>query len=254
MNRLTAWTVAAIIAAAVAVIDLLSAWAVQLGAVFVVLTFALFGIGIAVFVALIVAGFGERRRITAAAASSVDLVSRATRSVRWSALAAIALSVLWFANCSGAVTSTPTLPNVATSSPALTSAAMGDVPGLMRIVAEALLPIVLVIALAAALATAASWLAGRQRWRSALRAARAAVWTAVAIVIVAVLTVPVGFIFGVAYCDVGGSPGACAGGLASLGDVFLAGTAALLLPYILVLDHAVKSAASSPPPAQAAEQ
>lgn len=238
MNRITAGTVAAVIAAAVAVFDLVSAWAIQLGLVLLLLTLALFGIGVAIFVALVVAGFGERRRIIAGATSSIDLVSRAARSVRWSAVAAIALSVLWFANCSGSVTTTATL----------TSSAMEDVPGFLRVVAEVLLPIVLVIALGAALATAAQGFASRHQWRSAHRAAQAAVWSAVAIVFVALATAPVGFIFGVSYCDFGTSSGACAGGLASLGDVFLVGTAALVLPYILVLAHALEAVASPDSP------
>jgi hypothetical protein len=234
MNRLTAWTIAAVIAAAVAVFDLVSAWAIQLGVGLLLLTLFLFGVGIATFVALVVAGFGERRRIIAGAASSIDLVSRAARSVRWSAVAAIALSVLWFANCSGSVTTTSTM----------TSSAMEDVPGFLRIAAEVLLPIILIIALAAGLATAAQGLASRQQWRSAHRAAQAAVWSAVAIVFVALATVPVGFIFGVSNCDLGTSSGACAGGLAGIGDVFLVASAALLLPYILVLAHALETTSS----------
>jgi hypothetical protein len=235
MNRLAAWTVAAVIAAAVAVFDLASAWASHLSVVLLVLTLGLFGIALALFGALVVAGFGERRRIITGAASSIDLVSRAARGVRWSALAAVALSVLLFANCSASVTSGPT---------PTSSAAIDDISGLLRVGAETLMPIILVIVLAAALATAAQVLASRNQWRSAHRAAQAAVWSAVAIAVVAVVTVPIGFIFGVAYCDVGGSPGACAGGLASFGDVFLAGTTALLLPYILLLVRALKAGSS----------
>jgi len=99
MNRLATWTVASIIAAAIAVFDLVSAWATHVPGALVVLTIALFAIGLALFGALVIAGFGERRRILAGAANSIDLVSRAARGVRWNAAAAIALSVLLFANC-----------------------------------------------------------------------------------------------------------------------------------------------------------
>ena len=238
MNRLTAWTVASVMAAALAVFNLISAWAIHQGVVVLVLTLGLFGIAIVLFAGLLMVGIGERRRIMAGAASSMDRIGPAARGVRSSALAAIALSILLFANCSASVTSSPS---------STSSAAMDDVSGLLRVGAEVLLPIVLVIALAAALATAAQVFAGRHQWRSAQRAAQAAVWSAVAIAVVAVVAVPVGFIFGVAYCDVGGSPGACAAGASSFGDVFLAGTTALLLPYILLLLHALE-AASSPQP------
>jgi len=238
MNRPATWTVASIIAAAIAVFDLLSAWATHVPGALVVLTIALFAIGLALFGALVIAGFGERRRILAGAADSIDLVSRAARGVRWNALAAIALSVLLFANCSASVTSGPNT---------TTSAAMEDVPGLLRVGSEVLLPIILALVLTAAMATAAQSLAGRHQWRSAHRAAQAALLSALAVAVVAVLTVPVGFIFGVAYCDVGGSPGACAGGVAGFGNLFLTGTAALLLPYILVMLRAIGSAPSPGP-------
>ena len=70
-----------------------------------VLTLGLSGLGIAVFVALVIAGFGERRRLIAGAASSLDLARRAARGVRLSAVAAVGLCILMFANCSGSVLS-----------------------------------------------------------------------------------------------------------------------------------------------------
>jgi hypothetical protein len=236
MNRLATWTVASVIAAAIAVFDLVSAWATNFPGALVVLSIALFAIGLALFGALVIAGFGERRRILAGAANPIDLVSRAARAVRWNAAAAIALSVLMFANCSASVTSGPNT---------TTSAAMEDVPGLLRVGAEVLVPIILAILLAAATATAAQSLASRSQWRSAHRAAQAALLSAVAAAVVALLAVPVGFIFGVAYCDVGGSPGACAAGIAGFGNLFLTGTTALLLPYILLMMRAFGAA---PPP------
>jgi hypothetical protein len=240
MNRLTAWTVAAVIAALVAVFDLVSAWPYHLGSGAVLaITLGMFGVALGLLAILLVGGSSERRRIIAAAASSADLIRAGARSVRLSAIAAIALGILLFANCSASVTSGPT---------STSGAAMDDVSGLLRVGAEVLLPILLVIVLAAALATAAQVFASREHWRSAHRAAQAAVWAAVAIVVMTIVTVPIGFIFGVAYCDVGGSPGGCAAGLSSFGDVFLVGAAAVVLPYVLLLVHAVDAAPPSSPP------
>src|SRR3979490_1443032 len=121
MNRLTALTAATVIAATVAVFDLVSAWAINLEGVLLALTLGLFGTAVALFVALLVVGFGERKRIVAGAASSIDLIAPAARAVRSSALAAIALSLVLFANCSASVK----------SGPSSTSAAMDDCPGLL---------------------------------------------------------------------------------------------------------------------------
>jgi hypothetical protein len=153
-----------------------------------------------------------------------------------SAVASIALSLMAFANCSGAVLSNDRGP-------------MDDVSGFLGVSAAVVLPIALAIALVAAFATAAQALATRRRLRSAHRMATAALVSSVAVAVVAVLTVPVGFIFGVAYCDFGTSAGACAAGVASFGNVFLTALAALLLPYTLALVHAIE-ASSSPPQGQ----
>jgi len=75
---------------------------------------------------------------------------------------------------------------------------------------------------------------------SARKAAQATVWAVVVIAIVAVATVPIGFIFLASQCFFGTSTGACAAGAASFTNVFLAGTFALLLPYVLVIVRALK--------------
>jgi hypothetical protein len=231
MNRMRAWISAAVILAVIAVFDLVSAWPIHTTVVLFVLTLGLFGTAIALFIGLVVAGFGERRRIVAGAANSLDLVRRAARSVRLSALAAVAFGIFMFANCSGGVLVNDRGP-------------MDDIPGFLTVGAEVLLPVLLVIALVAALATVAEQLANRGRWQPARRMAQAAVWSAVAVSVVALLTVPVAIIFGVSYCDFGTSAGACAAGVAGIGNVFLTGTVALLLPYILVLVHALEAASS----------
>lgn len=238
MNRLVVLTVAAVIVAGVAVFNLVSAWPLHQNAVLLVVGIALFGIAVALYGALLVVGVGERRRIIAGGASAVEVVGRAASSVRWSALAAIALSVVLFANCSGSLTTGP--PNYA--------GPMDDVPGFLIGTAEVFLPVVLVIVLAAGLATAAQMYASRMEWRAARQAAQAAIWAVVTIAIVAVVTVPLGFVFLASQCFFGGNhPGTCAAGAASFTNVFLAGTFALLLPYILVMMRALQSAASPTP-------
>jgi hypothetical protein len=125
---------------------------------------------------------------------------------------------------------------------------MDDVSGFLKATAEIFLPTVLVILLAAALATAAHVYATRQQWRSARKAAQAAVWAVVAIAIVAVVTVPLGFVFLASQCFFGGNrPGVCAAGSASFTNVFLLGAFALLLPYVLVIQRALRSPATPGP-------
>jgi hypothetical protein len=232
MNRLAVCTVAAVAAAAIAVFDLVSAWTIQGNGVALVVSLGLFVVAVTLYGALLVIGVGERRRTLASAANSVEVVGRAASSVRLSALAAIALTVLLFANCSASVSSGP--PNYA--------GPMSDVSGFLRGSAEVLLPILLVIVLAAALASAAEVYAKRRQWRSAHKAAQAAIWSVVAIAIIAVVTVPVGFVFLTSQCFFATSQGACSAGAASFTNVFLAGTFALLLPYILLMMRALQSA------------
>ena len=237
MNRLAVCTVAAVAAAAIAVFDLVSAWTIQGNGAALVVSLGLFVIAVTLYGALLVLGVGERRRTLASAASSTEVIGRAASSVRLTALAAIALTVLLFANCSASVSSGP--PNYA--------GPMNDVSGFLGGSAEVLLPILLVIVLAAALASAAAVYARRRQWRSAQKAAQAAIWSVVAIAIIAVVTVPVAFVFLTSQCFFGTSPGACAAGAAGFTNVFLAGTFALLLPYILVMTRALQSAASPAP-------
>jgi hypothetical protein len=92
------------------------------------------------------------------------------------------------------------------------------------------------------LASAAEVYARRRQWRSAHMAAQAAIWSVVAIAIIAVVTVPVGFVFLTSQCFFASSQGACSAGAASFTNVFLAGTFALLLPYILLMMRALQSA------------
>jgi hypothetical protein len=234
MNRLAVCTLVALAAAAIAVFDLVSAWTIQMGGAALVVSLGLFVIAVALYGALLVIGVGERRRTLASAANSIEVVGRAASSARLSAMAAIALSILLFANCSASVSSGP--PNYA--------GPMNDISGFLRGSAEVLLPILLVIVLAAALASAAQVYATRRQWRSAHKAAQAAIWSVVAIAVIAVVTVPVGFVFLTSQCFFGTSPGACAAGAASFTNLFVAATFALLLPYVLVMMRALQSAAS----------
>ena len=237
MNRLALCTVTAVGAAAIAVFDLVSAWTIQMGTPALVVSIGLFLVAVALYGSLLVFGIGERRRILASAASSADVAGRAASSIRLSALAAIALTVLLFANCSASVSPGP--PTYA--------GPMNDVPGFLKGSAEVLLPILLVIALTAALASTAEMYSTRRQWRSAQKAAQAAIWSVVAIAIIAVVTVPAGFVFLASQCFFATSPGACSAGAASFTNVSMAGTFALLLPYVLLLMRALGSAASSGP-------
>jgi hypothetical protein len=237
MNRLAVCTVAAVAAAAIAVFDLVSAWTIQMGTAALVVSLGLFVIAVALYGALLVIGVGERRGTLASAASSVEIVGRAARSVRWSALAGIALSVLLFANCSASVS----------SGPPRYSGPMDDVSGFLAGSAEVFLPVIVVISLVAALATVAERYATRRQWSSAQRAAQVAIWSLVTLAIVAAATVPVGFIFLASQCLFGTSSGACSAGTASFTNVFLAAAFALLLPYILMMMRAVRSSASPAP-------
>lgn len=224
MNRLAAWTVGVVIMATVAVFDLVSAWAVHRGWVDLVLVLGLFGIAVALFVGLLIAGSAERRWIMASARTSLDIVGRAARGARWSALAAVGLSILLFANCSGGVTG-----------PSVVGGPMDDASGFLKVSAAVLLPIVLMIVLTAVLATAAQVFASRHQGHSALRAAQAGIVSALIIAVVAVMTVPVGFIFGISACYLETSQGACAAGAGSFMNLFAAGTVALMLPYLTLM-------------------
>ncbi|MHB8588524.1 MAG: hypothetical protein ACYDA0_06695 [Candidatus Dormibacteraceae bacterium] len=87
MSRLIVWTICVVIAAAVAVFDLITAWALHIEWLDLALLVGLFGIAAGLFVALVIAGSGERRRIRTHAHTSLDVVRPAARGARWSALA-----------------------------------------------------------------------------------------------------------------------------------------------------------------------
>jgi hypothetical protein len=229
MNRSVVWTICVMIAAGVALFDLVTAWALQINWLNLALIIGLFGIAVGLFVALVIAGAGERRRIRVNAHTSQDVVGPAARGARWSALAAAGLIVLLFANCSGSLTNG----QIPVSGP------MDDASNFLKVSAATVLPLLLVIALTAALATAAQVLSSRRLGRPALRAAQAGVWSSVIFIAVAFGTVPVGIVFGLSACDVGTSQGACMGGAATFMNVFAAATAALLLPYLTLVASAL---------------
>ena len=229
MNRLILWTIGMVVVAAVAVFNLVTAWALHIGWLDLPLFFALFAMAVGLFVALVRAGTGERRRIRASAQTALEVVGRAARGARWSALAAAALTVLLFADCSGTVL----------NGPSVVGGPMDDATNFLKVAVPAVLPLVLVIALTAALATAAQAFASRRQGRLALRAAQAGVWAAVIIAAVAFGTVIFGFFFGFSACDLGTSQGACAAGTGSFTNVFAAVSVALLLPYLALIASAL---------------
>ena len=229
MNRSAVWTIGVVIAAAVAVFNLVTAWALQINWLNLALVIGLFGVGVGLFIALVIVGAGERRQIRASAHTSVDAVGPAARGARWSALAAAGLIVLLFANCSGSLTNG----QIPVSGP------MDDASNFFKLSATTVLPLLLVVALTAALATTAQVIASRRRGRPALRAAQAGVWSSVIFIAVAFATLPVGIFFGLSACDVGTSQGACMGGAATFMNLFAAATAALLLPYLTLMASAL---------------
>ena len=238
MNRSAVLTIAVVIAAAVAIFDLVTESAIHSGLLRTALiTGGLFVIAIGLFIALVIAGVGERRRIRAGARTSLDFVAATARGARWNALAAAGLIVLMFANCSGSLTT-------AASS---ASGPMVDASNFFTFSAATVLPLLLVIALTAALATAAQVLSSRGRPGAALRAAQAGVWSSVILIAVALATLPVAIFFGISACDLGGSQGACMGGAATFMNLFAPATAALLVPYLTMLASAL-SAKPEPEP------
>ena len=60
-----------------------------------------------------------------------------------------------------------------------------------------------------------------------------------AIVAAALLTVAIGFLFGISACGLGTSAGYCAAGAGSLMNLLSLGAPALLLPYLLLVTWAL---------------
>jgi hypothetical protein len=222
MNRLALWTALLLLGLAVAVVDLVTGWTVQVGAGAIIVLLGLFGGSIALFVAMLIAVIRDQRWIAAHSSDARWVLARASRGLRWGSLFAIGFCLLLFANCTGNITSGPN---------AQVSNAIQDPARFWTLTAAVLAPLVLALLMPPALTLAAERLAiGRPG--AARRVGRLAMWSVAAIVAAALVTVVVGFFLGISSCDVGPSAGYCAAGAGSIMNLLSIGALALLLPYL----------------------
>jgi hypothetical protein len=230
MNRIETWTAVVLLGVGVAFFDLFTGWTVDGSWAAGIATLGLVAVAIALYVAVLIAGRRDRKRIATLYPDPKPVLMRAARAVRWSGLFAIGFCVLLFANCSSGV-STGTLTGRVV-------AWRGDTPTYVSMASWLLLPLVLALLLVPVLITAAQMLA-TNRPQTASRLARVARWASVLAAGVAFFTVPLGFFFGVSACDFGTSAGACAAGASSLMNFLSIGSLALFLPYIPMVTWAL---------------
>jgi hypothetical protein len=236
MNRLALWTSLVLLGLAAAVIDLVTGWTVRAGVVALIATLGLFGGSIALFVAMLIAVIRDRRWIVAHSSDPPWVLERASRGLRWGSLFAIGFCLLLFANCTGNITSSPS---------GQVSNAIQDPARFWTPTAWVLAPLLLALLLPPLLAFAAERLV-TGRPQVARTAGLLAMWSVMAIVAAAVLTVVVGFFFGVSSCDVGPSAGYCAAGAGSILNLLSIGALALLLPYLGLVTWALAQIGRQP--------
>ena len=217
MKRIEVWAAVLFVGAAVAVDNLLTGRLVRPGAWVVVVVLGLFGGGLFVLGAAIVAAWRERARVMAASSDTETITARGARGLRWAALSAVMFSVLVFANCSGGL-----------STASGNHGALFDAANFWPLAAAVLLPLVVALALPGLLATMAHRRAGR--WGTA------AVLSIAAILVVVPVTMAIAFYAGISACYLSTSEGACAAGAGGLGNVFSLACIALLLPYAQMLN------------------
>jgi hypothetical protein len=229
MNRLALWTALVLLGLAVAAVNLFTGWTIPAGGAALVVTLGLFGGSVALFVAMLIAGVRDRRRIVAQSSEARWVLARASRGVRWASLFAIGFCLLLFVNCSGNVASSPT---------AQVSNAIQDPARFWTLTAVVLTPLLLALLMPLVLTSAAERLAiGRPQ--AARRLGRLAIWSVVLVIAVALVTVVIGFFLGVSSCDVGPSAGLCAAGAGSVMNLLSIGALALLLPYLVQVTWAL---------------
>jgi hypothetical protein len=193
-------------------------------------TWGLIGAALLVSGLAIYSAIRDRKKIMAAPLDHADVVARGVRGVRWSAVFAIGLSVLLFADCSGSVVSS-------------TGGSMADPARFWSLAPWLLIPLVVVLAVPAALATTAQLQLARQL-PSSLRIASLAMWSTALVVVVGVTTAGVGLVFGIPACYLfstgPGSPSTCAAGLGGIANILSSvGSIAVLLPYLLMVRWAI---------------
>ena len=241
MNRLALWTTLLLLGLAVAIIDLVTGWTLHAGAVTLIVTLGLFGGSIALFGAMLITVTRDRRWIVAHSSDARWVLARASRGLRWGSLFAIGFCLLLFANCTGNITSSPD---------AQASSAIQDSARFWTLTAALLAPLVLALLMAPVLTFVAERLAAG-RPLTARRLGQLAWWSVFAIVAAVLLTMVVGFFFGISSCDVGPSAGYCAAGAGSVMNLLSIGALALLLPYLGLVTWAlaqIQRTASDPIP------
>jgi hypothetical protein len=242
MNRIEVWTLTMLVGAGVALFDLSSGWTFHGSPLATTVVLVLLAASLVLFGAMVIAGRRDRRRSVGPAPDAQAVLAWAAHSIRWSGAFAVSFAVVLFANCSSGVSNAPagqsTGPPVGPvplppSTPVVMSGALGDVHTFLVLSSVLLGPLLVALVVPPALATAAQILAAN-RPQAARRAAGLIVWASAIAAGVALVSVPVGFIFGVSACDVGtGAAGVsgCAAGLGSLMNVFSVASLALFLPY-----------------------
>lgn len=215
MNRLVLATIAIFLAGAVALYDLVSEWLLHAaGWLAWVVTLGLLAAAAALLLLAVATAFQDAR--TKAGQSRA-----AARGLTWSSLFAVGFSVVLFANCGSGVSSgSPTSP-------------MSDGHLFWSLAAAFQAPLLVFLLLPGALAMVAA------------TTRKPAVATAVIVAsviapLVALLTVPFAFIFGVSDCEFGGV-GGCAAGLGAMTNLFVVATVALFVPYAIVLARAINA-------------
>jgi hypothetical protein len=246
--RLQATAVVILLAAAAATYLLVTGWTSnaciaaatgQSNASCAAVTLGLIGAALLVTAIAVYSAFRDRKQVMAAPLDPAHVVVRGARGVRWSAVFAIGLSVLLFAECSGSVVSG-------------TGGSMTDPTRFWSLAPWLVVPLVVVLAVPAALAAIAQLQLARQLSSSG-RTATLATWSTALVVVVAVMTAGVGLVFGIPACYIfssgpsTGSPSACAAGLGSIANVLSSiGSLALFLPYLLMITWAIGRTRAEP--------
>jgi hypothetical protein len=220
MNRLKLWTTLVLLGLAIAVVEL-TGWTPRIGTAALVVGLGLFGVSIALFVAMLIAVSRDRRWIMAHSSDARWVLAQASRRVRWGSTFAIGFCLLLFANCAGNLT----------SGGKDQLAANEDPTRFWMMTAVLLGPLLLALLMPPALTSFAERLATR-RLHAARTLGTLATLSIVAVFPIVLLTVVTGFLRGVSSCDVGPSIGYCAAGASSMTNLFSIGSLALLLPHL----------------------
>jgi len=224
-NKMAVATVVCLLAAGVAVYDLLSEWLLRAGWIAFVVTIGLLVVAWVVLGIAVIAVVQDVRRTNTE--SVAERSRKAARGVTWSSAFAVGFSVLLFANCGSGISTGPNL----------SLGAMSDARLFWTLTAVFQIPLLIVMALPGVLAAVAA--ATRRP-----NVATAVIVASVVAAVVALLTIPFALVFGVSNCDVG-TVGGCAAGVGAMTNAFMATTLVLFLPYAIVLARAINAERAS---------